>query len=87
VSDSESDTLSESESNESARQEKALGLANREMTGETVLSVSGENWGAMAVVTRGEDHETDGSKERFWVGRQNANASGLLPLRLKARQG
>jgi hypothetical protein len=54
VSDSESDALSESESDESARQEKALGLAKREMKGETVLSVAGKNWGAMAKVTRRE---------------------------------
>ncbi len=43
---SESDTLSESESDEPARQEKALGVAKREMTvGEKVLSVSGEKGG------------------------------------------
>jgi hypothetical protein len=37
VTGSDSDALSESESDESARQEKALGLAKREMT------VGGEN--------------------------------------------
>ncbi len=63
VLDSESDTLSESESDESARQEKALGLAKREMAGEKVLFVSGGKWGAVAMVTRGEDHETDGRRD------------------------
>jgi hypothetical protein len=44
---SESSTLSESESDESARREKVLGVAKREMTvEEKVLSVSGEKgWG------------------------------------------
>jgi len=42
VTGSDSDALSESESDESARQEKALGLAKREVTvGDKVLSVSG----------------------------------------------
>ncbi len=45
VTDSESDTLSESESDESAKQEKALGLAKREVKGEEVLSVSREKGG------------------------------------------
>jgi hypothetical protein len=38
------------------------------------------------MVARGEEHKTD-ERERFWAGRQSANASGLEPLRLKARQG
>ncbi len=42
VTGSDSDALFESESDESARQEKALGLAKREVTvGEKILSVSG----------------------------------------------
>ncbi len=63
MSDSESDALSESESDESARPEKALGLAKRELKGATVLSVAGKKWGAMAKMTRGEDHETDGRRD------------------------
>ncbi len=38
-------------------------MAKREMKVETVLSVAGKNWGAMAKVTRGEDHETDGRRD------------------------
>ncbi len=77
---SESDTLSESESDESARQEKALGVAKREMTiGDKVLSVSGKKGGAIiSMVARGEETKADEGRG-FGLAARARTRLGLCP--------